>query len=91
MESKIYLENNNDEEFYNIDEEIDNIDEEIYDNYEEIYDEDDMSTTCRIADINMNNYLCSRRYNCASSFEHYIASIKNIDYLNKVRKQSYAS
>ena len=69
MKLKIDLENSIDEEIYSID-------EEIYNNDEEIYDEDNMNTTCRIADINMNNYLCSRRYNCASSFEHYIASIK---------------
>ena len=76
MESKIYLENNNDEEFSNID-------EESFDNSEEIFDKDDMNTTYDMTAIEMKNYKFCKMYKCESYLNTYITSIMKYRVLEK--------
>ena len=83
MESKIYLENNNDEEFSNIDEEFSNIDEESFDDSEEIFDKDAMNTTYDMTDIEMKNYKFCKSNKCESYLNTYITSIMKYRVLEK--------
>ena len=76
MESKIYLENNNDEEFSNID-------EESFDDSEEIFDKDAMNTTYDMTDIEMKNYKFCKRNKCESYLNTYITSIMKYRVLEK--------
>ena len=76
MESKIDLENNNDEEFYNID-------EESFDDSEEIFDKDAMNTTYDMTDIEMKNYKFCKRNKCESYLNTYITSIMKYRVLEK--------